>query len=124
MFQDHPFWGVGIGNFISHSKDYSKIIQGMVAHNSYLHIATELGIVGLILFLSIFGVTIRSLINLWRRLKKTRFAYYPLGLLFGLSGFMVHSLFLSEQYNIAFFVITALSVVINKVVPLELQDAR
>lgn len=117
MFLEQPFLGVGVGNFVTHIKDYSKILVGLVAHNSYLHVAAELGVIGLTLFLALFIVTIKSLKNSWKRLKGSRLYYYPLGLLFALSGFMVHSLFLSEQYNIAFFIIVGLSVVIGKSVP-------
>jgi O-antigen ligase len=123
MFFDHPFLGVGVGNFVTHIKDYSNIIVALVAHNSYLHIAAELGIIGLILFISIFAITIKNLWECWKHLlksDKTKNYYYPLGILIALSGFMVHSLFLSEQYNIVLFIIVALTVVINKLItPLQ-----
>lgn len=68
MFREHPLIGTGSGNFPYLSPEYSafaahvqrdtqaftdKFSTGSPAHNMYLSISAELGIVGLILFLSV-----------------------------------------------------------------------
>lgn len=57
--QKSPFVGVGIGNWKIKSIDYDKNdIQGYVvpyhAHNDFIQIGAELGIIGFLLYLSIF----------------------------------------------------------------------
>lgn len=121
MFADHPFLGVGIGNFVTHSQDYCNTIRPRVAHNSYLEIATETGILGLVLFMSLLLVTLNNLRRCWKYLMKiteSKQYYYPLGMLFALLGFMVHALFLSEQFNIALYIMIALTVIICKMTPI------
>ncbi len=68
MFLAHPLWGIGFGRFgmkygyfqadyfVQHPQNlYEKWLSGNVnhAHNEYLEILTELGIPGLLLFLSL-----------------------------------------------------------------------
>jgi len=56
MFQDHPLTGIGAGNFNERYPDYFvrtefRTSQGH-AHNYYIHILAETGIVGLLLYLT------------------------------------------------------------------------
>ena len=51
----HPIVGVGMGNFHIYS------IHELVAHNSYLEIAAELGLVGLLAYLVLIFAPLRSL---------------------------------------------------------------
>jgi putative inorganic carbon (HCO3(-)) transporter len=119
MFFDHPFLGVGVGNFVNYCADYSGLIIGLVAHNSFLHIAAELGILGLIIFTLLFTSTIRHLRQEVRYFHDSKNVYYIKGLIFSLIGFTIHSMFLSEQYNIVFFLIVALTIIIYYKIPSE-----
>ena len=70
MVEDKPVTGVGSGNFNVSSIHYllvsrarssatsSSSTRPKVAHNSYLQVLAELGIVGLALFLTIIGFAI------------------------------------------------------------------
>ncbi len=67
MWLDHPVSGVGIGMFFHNSYQYMSQIPGvspraLVAHNMYVQILAETGIVGFILFMSIL---VRSMRNFW-----------------------------------------------------------
>ncbi|MCW2958355.1 MAG: O-antigen polymerase, partial [Solirubrobacterales bacterium] len=73
MTLDHP-WGVGLNNFRSESAAYaldpgaiehlSQIVgRPVVVHNTYLQLAAELGVVGLLLFL---GVVVAAVAAAWR----------------------------------------------------------
>jgi O-antigen ligase len=56
MFADHPILGVGIGNYPIHYQEYSRLVNmdprltNRSAHNLYLQIAAETGIIGLFVF--------------------------------------------------------------------------
>lgn len=56
----HPLWGVGIGNYpvvLSQETEYAK--AGSSAHNLYLHIAAEIGVIGLLAALGMLGLIIK-----------------------------------------------------------------
>lgn len=71
----HPFLGVGTGNFPYAAVDYSQYVmrlsaqgeQGGVAHNVLLSVASELGLIGLALFLGILFFAFRSLFLITQR---------------------------------------------------------
>lgn len=115
MFFDHPLFGVGVGNFLTYSKIYTNTLIHRVAHNSYLEVAAETGILGITFFLALLLMTLKQLRTCWKYLESinSKYHYYPLGIMIGMIGFMVHSLFLSEQYNVSLFIVLALSAVIN-----------
>ena len=103
-----PLTGVGLGNFVN-----AKILLlGMnpeykatthVAHNSYLEVGAEIGILGMILF---SYLVVRSILDC-RNIEKSFSgneeykSYYFLsrGIWVGLVGIAVTFFFLSEQYN-------------------------
>lgn len=59
VFADHPFIGVGLGQFPRYNK------SGLFSHNSYTEILAEHGVIGGILLLILFGIpTFKSLKNL------------------------------------------------------------
>jgi O-antigen ligase len=95
MFSDHPWLGVGIGNY---PEAYSRYAIGRWrdplghAHNYYLNIAAEAGVVGLLAYLLLFGA---CLFYAWRVAQHARgfgraLALGALGVLVHLS---VHNLF-------------------------------
>ena len=67
IFSEHPIGGVGPGNFPVHflknagSLGFQVHAEQRMAHCSYLEIAAETGIVGLLLYLGIYAVTLREL---------------------------------------------------------------
>ena len=72
MIQAHPFLGVGLNNYLLVMSQYDDTAQGMafyflnVVHNSYLLIASEIGIPGLLCFL---GLPLFALQRAWQFLK-------------------------------------------------------
>lgn len=74
MVQDNPVQGVGLGNFRLTSIDYLLepgqlkrdtfiLDRPKVAHNIYLETLAELGVIGLVLFLSIMGFALRCMLK-------------------------------------------------------------
>src|SRR5205085_969898 len=74
LTEDHPFAGIGLGNFRDHSAQYVRrpgqlhrvdIIVGRqpIVHNTYLQVLSETGVVGLLGFVSIAGVCLAALLR-------------------------------------------------------------
>lgn len=70
MVEDHPIFGIGIGRVFRLFANYNRLVGGapegarFSAHNTFLNVAAEMGIVGLLAFLTLlgvgFGVAIRT----------------------------------------------------------------
>jgi O-antigen ligase len=74
MFLDHPLLGVGFGQFPREKLPYLadrstelrlEAIRPMVHHNTYLSLLTELGLVGLSLYLAVLALWARGAWQLW-----------------------------------------------------------
>jgi len=95
MLGDHPILGVGIGNYVPTYPAYAlpgwKDALGH-AHNYYLHVAAETGLVGLAAYLFLLGACFR---HGWSAVRSLKGAYQgvALGVLGVLTAFATHSLF-------------------------------
>jgi O-antigen ligase len=92
VIASHPIFGVGAGNFAEATLEYSEqVFQGAVesgeptsvAHDIYLGVATELGLVGLILFLGVLFFLFRAAVPIAQR------SDLGTGILLGLIVFMI-----------------------------------
>ncbi len=121
IFEKHPVVGNGINSFFEQYKqtrtDEFQYKRGSYAHNCYLQMASDVGVVGLGAFLCFLYVFFS---NLLVRTKKLRVEFYKvlsLGVLAGIFGFLIHSFFDTNLYSLPlaalfwFFVGTAQSVV-------------
>jgi hypothetical protein len=95
MLSDHPLLGVGIGNYVPLYPAYN--LPGWEdpmghAHNHYLNVAAETGLLGLVAYL---WFLLASLWNGWRSVSRTREQWrgITLGILGVLGALAVHSLF-------------------------------
>ena len=126
MIKDKPIFGSGIGTFRmnyldyqaqllkenpNHIKYYTKVGE---THNEYLQICAELGIIGLGLFLLIFYFIFHTVFNFYRRNKNGEDRLIILGLIMGITCFMIHSLFTFPLHvpvlGAIFFIIVGLTV--------------
>lgn len=62
LFREHPFIGVGAGAYRNSVRQI--LIVGEVAHNTFLSIAVELGIVGLAIFCALLGALLICVLEL------------------------------------------------------------
>lgn len=111
MLPEHPLLGVGPGGFrsnylgVSHNAELAE--QTPVAHNMYVEVAAELGLVGLAGFAAMIGV------GLWASERAVRAArdgpdrLLPLGVQGSLVAVCVASAFLSEQYYMPLWAMVA-----------------
>jgi len=108
VFTERPWGGVGVANFAWVSPQYSYVAAhiaamredggGGVAHNTFLSVLAETGIIGFFFF-ALLQVTL--FYQLWRKRKKEPLAW---GLLLGLVAYWIASMSLTWEYvKIAFF---------------------
>ena len=111
--RDHPVLGVGIGNLRVVEPAYAiadidlryvKFVAGdpQVAHNTYLNLLAELGVVGLVAFLAVLGsalvVAFRA-VRVFKAAGDREMEILARGLLIGTIGMLAAFFFISEQYG-------------------------
>jgi O-antigen ligase len=116
VFADHPMLGVGPGQFPAYYRDYADEIGVSVraadreAHNLYLGLAAETGILGLTMFL---GAVVATLVQLARARtralsRRPDLAAMAAGFMLALVGYLASGLFLHLSYARYFWLILAL----------------
>ena len=107
MIKEHPFLGVGVNTYTKNfpkykPKDYPDV---RYTHNSYLHMAAEVGVVGAGLFLAFLICLIASAAKAIKRsvegVDKDLFA----GLLAGIIGFLIHCVVDTHLYSVTLSVL-------------------
>jgi O-antigen ligase len=102
MIQAHPFLGVGVGNFKALSAYYGGFDpkESSLAHNTYIEIAAEMGLPGLLAFSAILYFSLRTLGRVRRqtRTSSTLLHHAASGLEAGLLGCSVAIFFSSLEY--------------------------
>jgi len=95
MILDHPFWGAGLRSFEDQFKHFNNPFVFKFhtnAHNLFLHLTSEVGMVGL-LFIIIFSVYVFfSCIRYYKKSEGVQSKRVPFFLLMALSGFFFHNL--------------------------------
>jgi O-antigen ligase len=119
-FEQHPFFGVGAGNFTVVEQSYAVDIDQNLpradlvvqnhepVHNTYLHVASELGSVGLLLFLGMLALAFTAC---WRAIKATSrpdLSAIGRGLVVGYAGMLVAFVFLTAQYEKQLWLVVAM----------------
>jgi O-antigen ligase len=115
MIKAHPLLGVGLGNFKPVSALYLDRDQQVpgIAHNAFVEIAAEMGVVGLFFFLAMLIATYRSMEKLRRRSASSgSHLLYEIagGTQVALVAFAVAVLFLSGQYQKLFWLLVFVSI--------------
>lgn len=91
----HPIFGVGLGSFAdSYRKYQTTMLAGNVihAHNDYLEITAEWGILGTGLVVGLFLVVLARVIRAFYRATRARIAFLGLGCFGSILAILLHSL--------------------------------
>lgn len=98
-FKSSPIWGIGPRAFMDRF--------GMTAHNSFLLVAAELGIIGYFLWMSMCVVTLIQLNRIPQVVGKSNpeVARWALALRISLGGYLFTSFFLSRAYELPLFML-------------------
>lgn len=120
---EHPLMGVGVGNFRYEyflkalaSPDIRMKAQ-LVAHNTFIEIAAESGILALIFFLTLIFWTLRDLrqkVFIFQKEKDDPFYWVSRALIISLIGYIGCGVFVSQQYLVMFWIIAPLAVVLRQ----------
>jgi O-antigen ligase len=122
IFLSAPITGVGVSGFgkaigDQRAEDKTPSARWQTAHNTYLLVLTETGILGSLPFLLLIATSLRT----FNRLRRSRtsfqdedFAALPGFLLVGLGAQLVSATFLSQTYSAFFTLAFALSAVLNR----------
>ena len=118
MFENNPILGIGIGQFQYNYVDFA-LANGLdigapsQAHNRYIELAAEQGIVGVVVFFSMIAIVIgagsASLAG-FRRSGDRVAAGLVFGLLLGLAGYLMSAVFLHDDYTRVFWLFASLLV--------------
>ncbi len=94
LFIRHPLFGTGLGSW------FALTGNNMPVHNTYLHIAVEIGLTGLIVYLAYIALFMRSLKRAMNRAVLNTQRYALLSSIYSLSvGLLVHQFFESYLYQ-------------------------
>jgi len=129
-YQHHPWFGIGAGNFQSHSLTLLQqtpgvdikaayVQQGRLVHNSYLEALTELGPVGLallVLVLALTGWCLWRVFSRARALQDDVTRIVAATLMLSLLGLAISMGFLSIALNKPLWIIVGLALALDRIV--------
>lgn len=133
MFADHPILGVGLGNYPLLYQEYARRFglefrsEVRQAHNLYLEVASETGILG---FLSFAALLWGMLSSMWRAQKAlaskglNSMSNMVIAYAFGLLGFLVAALFIHAAYFRNFWVLVGIALAIPRMAEVEIESAE
>jgi O-antigen ligase len=124
MFLDHPILGVGLGNFESLYKQYSRQIgldQTLLdysPHSHYLQVLSELGLVGFVVFIAMIWIMMSGLIKaraIFKNLKMDEYANLVVSFGVGMIGYLIAAAFLPMSFPRYFWVLWGIGMAIAQI---------
>ena len=100
IFLNHPLFGVGVANFVNYYPEYSGNPYGLNhAHNIFLNMAAERGIVGLAAFGYFLVILFKGLFDTFVRARPERDRVLLAALAASFAGFLAHSMLDVSYYD-------------------------
>jgi len=111
MFTENPITGVGFGTYMGKSTQYGDIIFPLVAHNMFLQVLAESGLLGLGAMLFLVWSTFRAMKLAGRAAKEgSPLRYLARGYMLAYVSFLLCGLLTSIQMNQSFWFMPAASI--------------
>jgi O-antigen ligase len=92
IIRENPVTGIGYGKK-TFSKFYSELAEPKHTHNIFLNTTVELGIPGLVLFMTIIGIILKTFIQALKREMHREDKLFFSGLFTSITGFLILNLF-------------------------------
>lgn len=141
IFLNNPIIGVGQGNYpwtVGNAENEAGIlwrtrsISGRAAHSLYFTLLPELGLVGVIIFISMIAFSLKDLkfikkatknsIHILSKEEANKIYYLALALEGSMVGFLTSSVFISTLYYPNFWILCGFIVSLKKVVATKTSD--
>ncbi|MDD2653607.1 MAG: O-antigen ligase family protein [Candidatus Omnitrophica bacterium] len=120
LFKDRPWLGYGPGSFMTEHIKINPSLLPTYAHNCYLQMLVEIGVIGLASFLLIIAVFLKTTL---KHVLKNR-DFLLLGVACGLFAYLLHASidthFYSMQLSDFFWIMIGLAIAIAKNGPIEI----
>jgi len=113
IIKDHPWMGVGPGNFSNIVGFYNPSIANLTVHNSYLAISAEAGGLGLLLFVALLASVLIALIKGLRHTQEARFHPSRMTLAI-IVGFLAGAMFISRHDSPLLFLLLGWAIAITR----------
>ena len=124
MMIRHPLTGVGISCFEEGEGRFNDENGGkwMTAHNSFIQLGAEIGLIGLFLFIRMLVSSIKRLRTYQQLHESTLLPKWLFdGTEVAIYGYIITGFFLSQAYSPVLYLLIGLVVVSNKIVASQLQ---
>jgi putative inorganic carbon (HCO3(-)) transporter len=121
IFKDHPVFGIGFGNFPEFYRSYLKIPSEIYghAHNDFLNVAVNAGVIGLLAFIFLWMILLKNLLRRYKEIKEGYPKALTLGGLLTLFAYLLASQFqcyyTAAIDNMILFFVLGLSEVIARI---------
>lgn len=95
IFKDHPLFGIGFGNFPIFYQRYLKVPSEIFghAHNDFLNVAVNAGIVGFLAFIFMWVVFLKNILRRYKEKKESYSKALILGGVLSVTAFLLASQF-------------------------------
>jgi O-antigen ligase len=122
MIQENPIFGVGINMFkrkmINYVEDYSELGRRYVAHNTYLEVAAEQGLILFVIFLAMLFYTLRDLIRIEQKTldsENNKLHTISYGTQIGFIGYLVSIAFVSSETDNFLWILIFFTMALNTI---------
>jgi len=117
MAKDHPWTGVGWGNFVYARQFYEENPGDTVAHSTWFQIVAEVGILALVVYITLVLLALWKSFKLWiKGIKRKKYYLEIFGKIFfaSLFTFCVSASFVSRENSELLFVIISMTMILDK----------
>ncbi|HRJ55844.1 MAG TPA: O-antigen ligase family protein [Anaerolineales bacterium] len=124
MFRDRPILGVGVNNYPLYYQQYSRTLgldpraENRQAHNLFLQVAAESGLIGILVFGTILWVVLKGIQDSWRKLKDVgmdEHASMFLSFAVGFVGYLGAALFVHAAYPRYFWLLAGIGFAVPQI---------